>query len=236
MELFSSVEQISLEQRILQDAEFIKGGARVNQLGALVLTQAQVAEAYYEGDPSVMQVLSEAPVLNSEAKTAKDSWLDQSLESLVAQYETPPNTIGSPAARTVLRHSLARNGIEDVRNLLVFGSAKLFDLQGVGSTIVNVAEKIVNDNEYGFTLKNMPTHDELRMLCSDLDKITVGAALEADDMFKGCTISKMLLLSPHALVLERVSPDAENIEKYLLRAIRIKTLAEKFAVKLNLAN
>ena len=118
-------QQLSAEERIVYAADLIKGGATINQFGTLAVTQSQLVDFQAENDRftgSVSKnILSESLVDPESIGPDLEAWLDKSIRELVDQAETCQDKIGSPAGRTVIHRTLARNGVWTVRNLLVFG-------------------------------------------------------------------------------------------------------------------
>ena len=230
-------QQLSTEERIVYAADLIKGGATINQFGTLAVTQSQLVDFQAENnrltESASKNILSESLVDPEFIRPYLEGWLDKSIRELVDQAETSENKIGSPAGRTIIYHTLARNGISTVRNLLVIGKDRFGELRGIGEGLVDVAEKITNNNPFGFALKSKPSTEEVRTLCQDLTKVTVGAVFKNQSHleFASLSLAEVIDETPEQLVLTK-NPEFMT-ELYIGRAGWIIENTRKFVAELS---
>lgn len=239
MELRYTLEQqLSAEERIVYAADLIKGGATINQFGTLAVTRSQLVDFQAENDRFIESAsknnLFESLIDPEFIRPDLEVWLDKSIRELVDQAETSDNKIGSPAGRTVIHHTLARNGVWTVRNLLVFGKDRLGELRGIGEGLVDVAETITNNNPFGFALKSKPSTEEVRTLCQDLTKVTVGAVFKnhAHTIFANLSLAEVKDETPEQLASTK-TPHFMGTELYIGRAGWIIENTRQFVAELS---
>ena len=181
-----------VEQRTLHDAELKKGGARVNDLGRLVVTQAQidilqVHQTVYElnlapNSDTMIDVLCERDV--PEVNTPElDAWFNVSTSDLLTA-----TTIGYETTRRRAASALNRGGIDTVRNILIAGRKNLRYLRNFGPACLDVTETALASNSFGIRLKDNPTKTDLVSLCTQLEYVCVGAAIDLDHEFRGLNL------------------------------------------------
>ena len=231
-------QQLSTEERIVYAADLIKAGATINQFGTLAVTQSQLVDFQSENDrftESAAKNNSFESLIDPEfIKPDLEAWLDKSIRELVDQAETSEDKIGSPIGRKVIYHTLARNGVCTVRNLLVFGKDRIGELRGIGEGLVDVAEKITNNNPFGFALKAKPSTAEVRTLCQDLTKVTVGAVFKnhSHTIFADLSLAEVIDETPEQLASTKI-PESTKAERSIFRASWIIENSRQFVEELS---
>lgn len=143
--LLSGDQQRMSEQRIIHDAELLNEGATINNLGVLVITEAQ-----HWGF--------------SDKDIAPDSqtWL---LSDITTLYES--SGVGELMGNRPLK-TLLRSGISRVQQVLALGRHGM--PSGIGSKSLHAIDFMLS-NDFGFEWKDFPTYEDIAHYCSGLEEV-----------------------------------------------------------------
>ncbi len=153
-EFLTPEEQYNTQQRILHDAELIRGGAVINKLGILVVTAAQREELLY-GDPE---------------KEKMYEWLDTNVEQAFAE-KAEGGKLSAIESRCV--RALQRDGATTFRHVMIRGAYRVRDLRNIGGKSYDALIDIMQ-NDLGIPLNNTSTDEDLVKYCRNVAEIDGG--------------------------------------------------------------
>ena len=163
--IFSEAERHGMEQRIVHDACLVQGGAKIGELGRLVLTEYQVEVLYNSGG-------EQDPV---------DTWLATDVEDAWRAY--------APRAAVRIPYVLKRGGLNNVRDVLAAGRERVRDLRNAGQGTIDGVGGMLQ-NEFGIAWSEKPAVAEIRAICNDLSQVN---AIVLDAPIKrGYTVQQVL--------------------------------------------
>jgi hypothetical protein len=234
---YTDTECISLEQRILQDALFIQGGARIDSHGRLVITQAQLEQEQQSrlanAGVSKTEATHHYPAHEAIDSDAREQWLNTSVEAHIPGRQQPSLQLPS-----LTRNALYRDSILTVRALHVVGRESLEEVWSIGKRAIALIDKALEpDAQYGLVWKNRPTMDDIVSLTHDLgqvpsfvlchrkDLLKTTGWISYDDRRRGSV--QEVLDRPYPVDREGTAADQE----VLRREQSLRAAAEEFAAK-----
>lgn len=144
------VQQRQTEQRLYSDTSLIRGGAHVNALGRLVITEQQLA-----GISANQDRVDRNAMLDTPFTTAFDAlpWSNALL-------------------RTRITNALHTSGVTSVRDLYVIGRSGFRDIRNLARlTEVAVSEQLTCFSN-GMSWLEQPTMPDIASMCDNTDQVT----------------------------------------------------------------
>lgn len=217
-------------------------GARINSLGTLVITQAQLTDFQNQSANRTEGHDISNPEPFELTANAKD-WLSQPIKALLATTEH---------SRPFVSHCstmLDRYGLSSPRNVLIAGTHGVADIPSLGSDSLSVIKQALDANTFGIRLKDRPAASDLILLCADLELVSLGAV---SALFQKCyiqgislgyfttSISKILQQSAEDIADQSINDvnnqsyrpdeDVNSVARiYLSYAVTLKSFVKNFA-------